>query len=402
MARMVEPTIGERIRELRRSIYTQVELAVAADVSVDVIRKLEQGRRLTASIGTLQRIARALDVGVADLLGRSDPAPAEEGQAGLSAIRDALTSIDDLLGAVDDVDVPPVEVLARSVTYGWGAYWAGRYELLAALLPDLLVTSRAVLRACPVAAHPRAIDLAAQVHQLTANTLVGLDAPDLAYLAARESLRFSGSGEDPLRDAAMRLTLNYVLSRQGQFVEAEHLAVDTAENCRPGAAAGPGQLSVYGGLLLGAATAAARERRTGAARELLAEASVVADRAGVDRTDYEVVFGPSNMIMQAVDVAVVTEDFPAAAQLARRMPGDSALPLAAPSRHLADVAHTQVRLGRTGPAESTLLMMERAAPEWTAHHRLPRILIGELLTRGRPSARLRELADRLNVRPRQE
>ncbi|MDQ3151904.1 MAG: helix-turn-helix domain-containing protein [Actinomycetota bacterium] len=40
-----EPTIGERIRELRQPAYTQVELAVGADVSVDVIRKLEQGRR---------------------------------------------------------------------------------------------------------------------------------------------------------------------------------------------------------------------------------------------------------------------------------------------------------------------------------------------------------------------
>jgi transcriptional regulator with XRE-family HTH domain len=52
---MAELTIGERIRELRRGIFTQHDLAAAADVSVDVIRKLEQGRRLTASIGTLQR-----------------------------------------------------------------------------------------------------------------------------------------------------------------------------------------------------------------------------------------------------------------------------------------------------------------------------------------------------------
>ncbi|MGQ0776982.1 MAG: hypothetical protein ACT4NY_21620 [Pseudonocardiales bacterium] len=47
---MAEPTIGECIRELGRLAYTQMNLAVAADVSVDVIRKLEQGRRLTASV----------------------------------------------------------------------------------------------------------------------------------------------------------------------------------------------------------------------------------------------------------------------------------------------------------------------------------------------------------------
>ncbi|MGH3270544.1 MAG: helix-turn-helix domain-containing protein, partial [Trebonia sp.] len=68
---MSKPIIGQRIRELRKPRFTQHDLAAAADVSVDVIRKLEQGRRHTASIGTLQRIARALDVDVAELFGRS-------------------------------------------------------------------------------------------------------------------------------------------------------------------------------------------------------------------------------------------------------------------------------------------------------------------------------------------
>ncbi|MGH3998474.1 MAG: hypothetical protein ACRDTJ_13535 [Pseudonocardiaceae bacterium] len=46
-----------------------------------------------------------------------------------------------------------------------------------------------------------------------------------------------------------------------------------------------------------------------------------------------------------------------------------------------------------------MLTMEQSAPDWTAHHRLPRMLVGELLTRGRPSSRLRELAQRLHVIP---
>ena len=39
---MAELTIGERIRELRRGIFTQHDLAAAADVSVDVIRNLSR------------------------------------------------------------------------------------------------------------------------------------------------------------------------------------------------------------------------------------------------------------------------------------------------------------------------------------------------------------------------
>ncbi|MCA1710056.1 MAG: helix-turn-helix domain-containing protein, partial [Actinobacteria bacterium] len=64
-----EWAVGERIRALRRAaLMTQDDLAVAAGVSTDLIRKLEQGRRQTASIGSLHRIARALDVSLGELL----------------------------------------------------------------------------------------------------------------------------------------------------------------------------------------------------------------------------------------------------------------------------------------------------------------------------------------------
>lgn len=134
-----------------------------------------------------------------------------------------------------------------------------------------------------------------------------------------------------------------------------------------------------------------------AATDLLTEAATAAQRTGVDRTDYDVVFGPSNVMMQATDCSVVAEDYVAAAEVARTTPRDSALPLSTRSRHLADVAYAHLRLGHDRAAESALLTMARTAPEWTAHQQLPRMLVGELLIRGRPSVRLRELSRRLNV-----
>jgi DNA-binding XRE family transcriptional regulator len=66
-----ESAIGERIKRLRNDVLmTQDDLAAAAEVSTDLIRKLEQGRRHTASIGSLHRIAAALDVDLGELLGR--------------------------------------------------------------------------------------------------------------------------------------------------------------------------------------------------------------------------------------------------------------------------------------------------------------------------------------------
>jgi transcriptional regulator with XRE-family HTH domain len=395
---MAESTIGERIRALRKPAYTQDSLAAAAEVSVDVIRKLEQGRRHTASIGTLQRIARALDVDIAALLDPSRPVSAtDDDQTRVSAIRDALTSIDDLLGELDGADAPDLTELSRTVTYAWGARWAGRYEPLAAMLPRLLTEAAAATHGTAGSEAGRAADLAAQVHQITAEILLGLGASDLGYVAAREAVRLAALVSDPLRAAATRDTLGRVLMRQGRFVDAERVCVATAEDMQPEGDASTAHLSVYGGVLLRGATAAARQGRAGAATDLLAEATAVARRTGADRTDYDVVFGPSNVVMQSVDCSVVTEDYVAAAEMARTMPPDAALPLVSRSRHLADVAHAQLRLGHDRAAESTLLTIERAAPEWISHQQLPGVLVGELLTRGRPSPRLRALARRLNA-----
>jgi transcriptional regulator with XRE-family HTH domain len=136
MSEMAEPAIGERIRELRHPRYTQVDLAVAADISVDVIRKLEQGRRHTASIATLTRIARVLGVDLADLLGPSWPVSAASGdQDRVVAIRDALTNVDDLLGELDDADAPDLTEFSRAVTYAFGLYWAGWYGPLTRCCP---------------------------------------------------------------------------------------------------------------------------------------------------------------------------------------------------------------------------------------------------------------------------
>jgi transcriptional regulator with XRE-family HTH domain len=93
-----------------------------------MIRKLEQGHRHTASIGTLQRIARALDVDIGRLLGPSRPVSAAgEPPTPAAVIRDVLTSVDDLLGELDDVDAPDLTELGRAVSCAWGLFYAGRY-----------------------------------------------------------------------------------------------------------------------------------------------------------------------------------------------------------------------------------------------------------------------------------
>ncbi|MGH3481496.1 MAG: helix-turn-helix domain-containing protein [Nocardioidaceae bacterium] len=150
-----EPTIGERIRRLRNeALMTQDDLAAAAGVSTDLIRKLEQGRRHTASIGSLHRIAAALDVDLGELLGREnipDAAP----DAGVVALRQAIADVADLLG---DVEGEPLSLrdAERSVTYLWGAYWSGKYDQLTGLIPQALTGLRATLHDADAVKRPKA------------------------------------------------------------------------------------------------------------------------------------------------------------------------------------------------------------------------------------------------------
>lgn len=360
-----ELLIGERIRRLRKNVVmTQDELAATADVSTDLIRKLEQGQRHTASLASLSRIARALGVSLAALLGPPPAASAGQDQPHVVAIRDALTSVDDILGELDDPDAPDPTELDRTLTYAWGLYRAGRYATLAALLPRLLADARAATRAATATEAGRAAELAAQVHRVTAYTPTGFGAADLGHVAAREALRLAAGRPDPLYLAAARITFGHVLINQGRYAGAERVCVTTAQQLEPLTQASTAHWSVYGNLLGQGATAAARQRRSGAAADLLTEAAAAAHQTGRDRIDYDVPFGPSWLVLQSTDCAVVTDDYAAAAKTARQMPRNSTLQLPARSRHLVDVAHTQLRLGHPQAAESTLLTIEQAAPEW--------------------------------------
>jgi transcriptional regulator with XRE-family HTH domain/tetratricopeptide (TPR) repeat protein len=73
-SREIGETIGCQLRRLRRLRgLTQEELADRANVSRDLVAKLEQGRRRTARLSSLASFARALDVELSALLERAMP-----------------------------------------------------------------------------------------------------------------------------------------------------------------------------------------------------------------------------------------------------------------------------------------------------------------------------------------
>lgn len=394
-------TIGDRIRAARGDLMTQRELAEAAGVSVKLVQALEQNDRMTSSIGSLVKIADALDRDPGDLLGRRRSLPSTA-HTGVQEVLRALTPVDDLLGEVvdegQDEDLADVDAVRRAVDYAWGLYWSGRYEPLIGILPAALAQLAAAGHAAPSTGAAAMHELRARGLWVTACVLVHLGHPAGAYLAVRQALDAAGHGTDDLLDAVLRGSLSWQMLAQGRYTEATGLALRTAKALEPEGgtgAASPQRRSVYGSLLISAATATARGGRAAAAAELLDEAGRVAALDG-DRTDYESPFGPSQVVMQTVDVAVVTEDYDQAVIAARAMPRAAALPLAARARHLTDVALARTQLGDLTHARDTLLTVHAMAPDWMAHQHLPRQVLAELRLRDR-NPRLRDLARALGV-----
>jgi transcriptional regulator with XRE-family HTH domain len=397
MEDIAELAIGERIQRRRKAaLMTQDDLAAAAGVSTDLIRKLEQGRRHTASITSLHRIAAALDVDLGELLGR-DSMPEAAPDAGVVALRQAVADVADLLG---DVEGEPLSLrdAERSVTYLWGMYWSGKWDQLTGLIPQALIGLRATLHAADATTRPKAAEQLAWCYSVAATTLTHLRQSDAGFMAARHALDCVAGGDDALLAAVLKGAVSWQLLVSGRFLDAERVAVRAAESIEPHGDVPVQVLSVYGSLLVQVANAGARGGRNAIAGDFLEAGREVAQRVAFDRMDYEIPFGPSLVTMQTVDVGVVTEDYPAALDAASRMPANPGLPLASCCRHLTDRACAHANLGQEKEALALLLTAEGMSQDWIRHQSLARAVTHDLLVaERRRSTPLRELAIRIGV-----
>lgn len=397
---MDDLSIGARIKQYRRrprTRMTQRELAEKAGVSIDLIQKLEQKVRHTAGLGSLRAIASALDIPLGELVGKTTALPENRADEGVVAIRRAIADADDLIPDLEvDEHALTLEDAERSVDYLWGAYWAGRFQLVGQLLPTTLPQLRATARAVPTTGRPKACEALARGYQVAGDTLVHMGQQDAAWSAIRHAITAARDGDDGLLDAALRVSVAWQLLVQGRWEESERVAVRAAESTEPHGDASLEQVATHGVLAVTAATASARAGKTDTTTGLLGVAREMATRVGTrDRSVCQTTFGPSKVAMLEVDCCVVQEQFVEALDAAKRLPRDAALPKATRARHLADVAYSQLRLGRDDDSVQTLLTMATYAPDWLPFQTLPRQTTAELLERrrrvGEPLRRLAHL-----------
>jgi transcriptional regulator with XRE-family HTH domain len=291
-------SIGARLRAARRERrLTQEALSAAAGVSLTVIADLEQGRKESALIPTLVKLANTLGVTLSALLDRQERLE-KPATAGVLAVRDALLSVADLPGIdASDGGGEPVTLaeLEASVRLGWDYYWGGRLGDLAVMLPGLIGEARFAREHSGIGA-ARAL---AQSYQLAADLMVHTGNDDLAMVAAERALTAAKAGNDELQHATLAGTASWVLLHQGRPAEAEKVAASAALAIEPRmSAATPEHLTVWGSLLLSAAAPAATALRADDVTEYIRIARAAAGGLESDRHDYWVSFGPSQVAMQ--------------------------------------------------------------------------------------------------------
>jgi transcriptional regulator with XRE-family HTH domain len=371
----MDNAIGQQIKKFRGKALTQQGLADKSGVSYETIRKLEQGRK-GASVATLKKLARALDVDLADLVGNRYGMPTEDPGAGVVAIREALTSVDDLIG--DGPEEPPVSLTdaRRAVDYAWGAYWNGRYETLTEILPPGIAQLRATAHAAQNGEVPTAYELLARMFWVTGCTLVHLGHTDPAFVAIRSALSASERGNDPLLAATLRGSVAWQLLVQGRYEESHKVALRAAASVEPVGEVSEQQLALH----------------------IAGEAGEVASRLPGDTKWYECNFGPSQVVMQAVDINVSSERYPEALKAAKDMPNRGmGLTQVSQARHLLDRAQALTRVNKFREAQDLLLTAERVGGrDWSRYQTLMKQIVQELREQERNPA-LSGLAERIGA-----
>ncbi|MFC4146640.1 helix-turn-helix domain-containing protein [Micromonospora mangrovi] len=396
---MSTPTTGQRLARIRRKAQlTQEALAEASGVSVDTIRKLEQGVRHSARLDTLHALARPLGVATTALLGDASEAAArrepDHRPLSLAAIRRSLTPARGLgvpITVAADGPPPTVDVLRGRVGAADAAYHRGDYATALAAAPRLLDDAR---RTAEATGAPLAYATLAQARYLATELLIQLRAGDLAYAAVSGALDAAQTAGDPVLGASTVKGTSWLLLRQGRLAEAEQVAIATADEIEPRVRrAQPAELAVWGWLLLAGAAAASRDNRPRDAAALLdtasAAAAALADRP-VDGLAILGGFRSARVEMMRVETAAVAGEPGRVLELAERVPVGQAQPTSW-QRHRLDVAWAHAERREYGEATGVLLELRDRAPAWLRHQRYARRIV-EGIAAGRRRAMSAELA----------
>ncbi|MCF6470643.1 helix-turn-helix transcriptional regulator [Nonomuraea sp. MG754425] len=400
--------LGDRLASLRRlADLTQEELAELSGVSVDVVRKLEQRRKHSARLPTLHALAKGLGTEVSALVG-DPPAVPSNGHAEspqLVALRRAimppLFAPPPERDAAESLSLP---LLRSEISEGWTLYHSAEFDRLADVLPGMIEDARLIASIGSPEQRAQGEGSLSKALQLAGHLAIRLGKTDLALSSLERAAMAAQNSGDPLFAPMVYGSVAWAYQRQNRLDDAEHLAERAADAVEreTGMKTAAG-LRVWGGLVMSAATSAARSGSYDRATEMMTTAEQWAKRLSslppVEDSRAVSVFNRSSVRIERVRLAVQHARPDEALHLAKglRLSGD--VPPSWRTWFLLDVARAYTDLGDASSAVRTLEALKGAAPGWMRHHVLAVTIIRDLYAGPIQPPGLRKLAEYVGVRP---
>lgn len=394
-------TVGQRIKFYREHAgKTRAVVGGLVGRSPEWVKAIETGRLLPPRLPMLDRLARILNVSVADLVGDPslppDPVTAP-GHAALPAVRDAINRYP--IGS--DQPPPDLELLAERIAAAWRARHGApdHRTVLGGLLPGLIRDTQHAVRGHDGAQRRQAQALLADLLGL-AQMFIAYQ-PDAALLwrvTDRALVAAHESGNLAAIAAATWFAME-AYRDAGDWDTAMAINLDVLGVVEPRLPAGDVDLlALYGALQTGAAFTAARMGEEGRAWRHFDQADEVSRRLPSGYAHPWTWFSTPVVGFYAVSVNVELQKGGEALRSARNVPPDSITSRPRRARHVIEVARGHRLRADHAATLAALRLAYETAPETIRYNSYARRMTLDLLEGPAPLRRdARDLAVKVGL-----
>ncbi|NJC70286.1 helix-turn-helix transcriptional regulator [Planosporangium thailandense] len=397
--------IGRRVSYWRsRRGLTRQQFADLVGRSMSWVDKVESGQRGLVRLPMLEAVADALQIDVAALTDddAAHRAVTRPDSVEVRAIRAALSSYTVILGGAD---APPDLVKLRGqVDYACAAWLSSHFGTLGRVLPGIITASQRAVATLSGDERLEATRCLVMSYRLASSTLLKLEAPELAWLAADRAMLAARCTDDPVCLARATRSAARAMACLGQPREALDALIAMADRMESALARpDPNLLSLYGMLLLPAEIVAAQNGDADTALTMHRRADQVAHRLTPGYCDPVTAFGVTNVALHRLAALVRMEEGGRAVAFARTIEPQSLvrLPRERKAAYLLDMAEAHRQCRHYSEATAAVLRAEQIAPDEVRRRPSTHTLIRRLLSvsSGEAALLLRRLADRAGVIP---
>ncbi|BDT85040.1 helix-turn-helix domain-containing protein [Nocardia cyriacigeorgica] len=362
-------SVAVRVAEARKLAgLTQKQLADKANVSIGLIRSVEQ-KRVSATPAFLGAVSKALRVSVADLTGQPyppAPGPDTEVHAAIPVLRAELAAFD--MDNVGIVEVRPLAEVTASVAKVCRSRRAASFHRLGEMLPQLLGEVRAAVHRSSGRNRELALNMLCELYYSSHSLAHKLGYTDLAALAVERMAWAAKESGNRLWIATAQFQRASLLTAGGDWTT----ALTYLERCRSDIEPRLGMgrrndLIAWGGLHLQSGLAASRSGKRDLSDAHLTEARKAALRLG-DDLDPILSFGPTNVAIWSVALAVEAMDGTEALNRARSMTLPADAPKERTGHHYIDLSRAYLLHGDRRRAFTALQMAKNTAPSQTRYN----------------------------------